>query len=346
MRRLGVSAALVVAARAASAGSAQAAHLFRRRTLLVVTAAVAAMAFAGAANAAQLIDRNASRVKLSINTKSEALLTYSKAGKVKHVLVWGAINAAPPVKGQHQAKFNVDYAGGWGKYHTTYWKGFKGSCGRYDGPPIPNLVVACKSFDGSYWAVQQWPQPLPDLGFTPWTPELRAQWMEVSHWSGDLAQLEVHMGWVYSGFQQLFGRFTYQGQPVFGFGTTNVGAPTDNFGRLIYLDTFGSVYGAGWRRENSFVPHNPTGAFCYGFYSFDPTKGGYKHPAGQTAKRGPGIGSQYRLTASGPGVTPNISVTIPSIGAYDSSKAAERQASDALLRSYGDKSCLAGLSSR
>ena len=97
MRRLGVSAALVVAARAASAGSAQAAHLSRRRTLLVVTAAVAAMAFAGAANAAQLIDRNASRVKLSINTKSEALLTYSKAGKVKHVLVWGAINAAPPV---------------------------------------------------------------------------------------------------------------------------------------------------------------------------------------------------------------------------------------------------------
>jgi len=312
----------------------------------LVAALLTALAFAGTANAAQLIDRNASHVKLSINTKSEALLTYSKAGKVKHVLVWGAINAAPPVKGQHQVAFKLDYAGGYGKYHTTYWKTFKGSCGKYDGPAIPNMVVACKAFDGSYWAVQQWPQPLPDLGYTPWTPDLRAQWMEVSHWTGDLADLEVHMGWVYSDKQQLFGRFTYQGQPVFGFGTTSVGAPTDNFGRLIYLDTFGSMYGTGWRRENSFVPHNPTGVFCYGFYKFDPTKGGYKHPPGQTAVRGPGIGTQYRLTASGPGVTPNVSVTVPSVGAFDASKTDERKAADDLLRSYGDKSCGAGLTKR
>jgi hypothetical protein len=51
------------------------------------------------------------------------------------------------------------------------------------------------------------------------------------------------------------------------------------------------VYGAGWKRENSFVPHNPTGAFCYGFYSFDPTKGGYRHPPGRTACRGPVLAS-------------------------------------------------------
>jgi hypothetical protein len=312
------------------------------RTLVV--AAATALALSGAANAAQLIDRDAHGLRLSTNTKSEALLTYAKGGKTKHVLVWGAINANPPQKGGYQAEFKVDYAGGWGKYHTTYWKTFKGTCGAYDGPALPNLVTACKAFDGSYWAVQQWAQPLPNLGFTPWTPTLRAQWMEVSHWSGDIAQLEVHMGWVYSSnFQQLFGRYTYGGNPVYGFGTTNVGAPTDNFGRLIYLDTFGSTYGAGWKRENSFVPHNPTGAFCYGFYSFDPTKGGYKHPPGQTARRGPGIGSQYRLTASGPGVTPNISVTIPSLGAYDASKAGERKAADDLLRSYGDRSCLGGL---
>jgi hypothetical protein len=307
-------------------------------------AAVAALAFtAGTANAAQLIDRNVSHLTLSTNTKSEALLTYSKGGATKHVLVWGAINAAPPVKGQHQVAFKVDYAGGYGKYHTTYWKTFKGTCGKYDGPAIPNMIAACKAFDGSYWAVQQWPQPAPDLGYTPWTPALSAQWMEVSHWSGDIAQLEVHMGWVYSDKEQLFGRFTYQGQPVFGFGTTSVGAPTDSFGRLIYLDTIGSIYGPGWRRENSFVPHNPTGAFCYGFYKFDPTKGGYQHPPGQTAVRGPGTGSQYRLTASGPGVTPNVSVVIQSLGPFDASKTAERKAAADLLRSYGDKSCLAGL---
>jgi len=315
-----------------------------RRSLLLVVVLV--LALPGVASAAQLIDRNASNVHIATNAKGEALLTYTKGGAAKRILIWGAINALPPSAGGHQAKFSLDYAGGWGKYHTQYWKVFKGGCGKYDGPAIPNMVAACKASDGSYWAAQEWPQPLPDLGFAPWTPELRAQWLEVSHWSGELPTLEVHMGWVYQGFQQIFGRYTYKGQPVFGFGTTSVGAPTDNFGRLIYLDTHNSVYGSGWRRENSFVPHNPTGAFCYGFYSFDPTKGGYKHPAGVTEKRGPGIGDMYRLTASGTGVTPNIAVTFPAIGAYDSSRAVDRLASDQLLRSYGDKSCLAGLSSR
>ena len=87
------------------------------------------------------------------------------------------------------------------------------------------------------------------------------------------------MDWVYNGrFQDLFGRYTYRGTPVYGYGTTRYGAPTDGFGALIYLDTYDSVYGPGWQRENSFVSHNPTGAFCYGFYPFDPTKGGYAHP--------------------------------------------------------------------
>jgi hypothetical protein len=87
---------------------------------------------------------------------------------------------------------------------------------------------------------------------------------------------------------------------VFGFGTTRHGVPTDGFGRLIYVDTCNSAYGPGWKRENSFVPHNPTGAFWYGFFTFDPTKGGYRHPPAWTARRGPGTGEQYRITAGGP----------------------------------------------
>jgi hypothetical protein len=35
--------------------------------------------------------------------------------------------------------------------------------------------------------------------------------------------------------------------------------------------------------------------------------GGYQHPPGYAgAKRGPGTGSHYRITAQGPGVTPDI----------------------------------------
>ena len=208
-------------------------------------------------------------------------------------------------------------------------------------------MAACKAADGTYWAAQSWPEPLPDLGYTPWTPELRAQWLEVSHWSGPLATFETGTTWVYSGrFQLVFGRVTYDGGPVYGFGTTRVGAPTDAFGRLVFLDTHDSVYGSGWRRENSFVPHNPTGVFCYGFFTFDPTKGGYRHPPGETASRGPGTGDDYRLTMPGPGVTPNVSTTVPGLHPYDKLNLDDlsyAKAESDKLRSWGDKSCLAGL---
>jgi hypothetical protein len=316
--------------------------------LVPVAAALAAAALAGSASAAQLVDRNAVGVKIAANSKGEALLTYTAGGKAKHVLAWGAVGAKVPAAGGKQVKFRLDYAGGYGKYRTTYWKTFANSCGEYDGPELPNLVAACRAADGTYWAAQSWPQPLPNLGYAPWTPALRANWLEVSHWSGDLAQVETGTSWVYSGrFQNLFGRVTYGGKPVYGFGTTRYGAPTDGFGILIYLDTLNSAYGSGWRRENSFVSHNPTGVFCYGFYTFDPTKGGYQHPPGQTAQRGPGTGEKYRLTVSGPGVTPNVAVVVDALHPFDKNNPADvdyQRQQAAVLSSWGDKQCRAGLS--
>ena len=318
----------------------------RRYALSCLLVALAALAAAGGASAAQLIDRNATGVTIAVDAKGEALLTYHKDGAVKHVLVWGAVNALAPSPDARQVRFSVDYSGGWGKYHTVYWKAFRGSCGRYDGPALPDVVAACKAPDGSYWAAQSWPQPLPDLGFTPWTPTLRAQWLEVSHWTGPVAKLETGMDWVYNGrFQDLFGRYTYLGKPVYGFGTTRHGAPTDGFGRLVYLDTYNSVYGPGWRRENSFVSHNPTGAFCYGFYPFDPTRGGYQYPPGQTARRGPGTGEKYRLFAEGPGVTPDVAKIVPGLHPFNPRNAQDlalQAEESSVLRSYEDKSCRAG----
>jgi hypothetical protein len=320
----------------------------RLRLVISLAVCAAALVAAGAAPAAQLIDRNAGGVHLMANGKGEAMLTYRAGGVLKHVLVWGAENARTPNKGVKQFSFHKDYAGGWGKYHTQYWKSFDNQCRPYDGPALPYVVAACKGPDGSYWAAQSWPQPLPDLGYTPWTPALRANWLEVSHWSGEVAKLETGTDWVYGGrFQQVFGRYTYKGVPVYGFGTTRYGAPTDGFGSLIYLDTYNSVYGQGWRRENSFVSHNPTGVFCYGFYTFDPTKGGYQHPPGQTALRGPGVGDKYRLTASGPGVTPNVATIVPGLHPFDKANpqdVAWQQQETAQLLSWNDNACRAGLS--
>ena len=247
------------------------------------------------------------------------MLTYRAHGRLKHVLAWGAVNARQPQQGTRQVKFVVDYAGGWGVYRRTVWKTFRNSCRKYDGPPVAWLLTACKARDGSYWAVQRFQQPLPDLGLTPWNAARRAWWIELSHWTGPQAVLDVHSDWIYSGrFHDLFGSYTYLGQPVYGFGTTQLGAPTDNYGRLIYLDTLNAPkYGPGWRRENSFVPHNPTGVWCYGFYKFDPLKG-YAHPPGYDGGlRGPGNGEEYRLTAQGPGVTPDVMVEIPGLHDFD-----------------------------
>src|SRR5262249_17027245 len=156
-------------------------------------AAALAVALAPVAGASQLIDRNASDVRLLVNAKGEALISYRSHGREKHVLAWGALNAVASAPGAKQVAFKLDYAGGWGKYFLpgrdvralqsrfqqirftkgylvsptvkqlsaksafakNYWKqSFHGSCRKYDGPPLAWLVTACNAPDGSYWALQ------------------------------------------------------------------------------------------------------------------------------------------------------------------------------------------------
>jgi hypothetical protein len=313
----------------------------------VFAVVTSALVLPAAASASQLIARNASQLRLEVNRKGEALLSYRSGDRPRRVLAWGAVNALSPRPGARQVRFHVDYSGGWGKYGRGYWKSFRDGCRPYDGPALPWLAAACKAPDGSYWAVQRFPQALPNLGFAPWLPEQRAVWLELSHWRGPLPRLEVWQTWVYSGrYNQIFGRFSYDGEPVYGFATTHAGAPTDGFGRLVYLDTFDApAYGPGWRRENSFVSHSPSGVFCYGFYAYDPVSGGYRHPPGQQARRGPGLGSRLRLTAQGPGVTPDVSWLGPALPRFDRASSADRALEaqmTALLRELGDRRCLAG----
>src|SRR2546423_13647159 len=94
-----------------------------RTRLLVVAATIVAAALPSAATGSQLIDRNASGVQLAVNRKGEAMITYRAAGKLRRVLVWGAINARFPSANTHQVRLKKDYAGGWGKYRRPYWRG-------------------------------------------------------------------------------------------------------------------------------------------------------------------------------------------------------------------------------
>jgi hypothetical protein len=290
----------------------------------VIAATLAALALAATAGASQLITRNAVHPRLAVNAHGEALVTYSRYGATQRVLAWGAINAHKPTAGLRQERFHLDYSGGWHTHHTIYWRTFRNACRPYTGPPLAFFVAGCDAPDGSYWALQSWQMMLPDLGFKPWTSLQRSWDLHLAHWTGPLAQLSVYTDWIYGGrFHDLFGKYMYAGTPVYGFGTTHFGAPTDGYGRLVYLDTYNSRYGPGWRRENSFVSHNPTGMWCYGFYPFHVKD--YPHPRGLTgdATRGPGNGAQYRLSASGPGVTPDVSVVVPGLHDYNPSNPAD-----------------------
>jgi hypothetical protein len=293
-----------------------------RHALLALTLVIAA-SFASTASASQLIDRNAQGVKLDVNAKGEALLTYTAGGKLKHVLAWGAVNAIAPTRSRPQVALSLDYSGGYGKYKEDYWKTFKDTCGAYDGPALAWKLMACKASDGSYWALQKWQRMLPNYGLA--ASPAQAVWeLRLSHWTGELPVLTIDTDWAWHQWDHLFGTYSYNNNPVFGFRSTPAGVPLDTFGRNIYVDTFDSSYGKGWKRENSFLAHTNTGAFCY---SFNPHG---SHPSGK--------GTQYRATVQGPGVTPDVMWQGDSPGTYDKALDLEK---NSLISQLGDRQCKA-----
>ncbi len=269
------------------------------RAAFALAAVVAIFAVApSVASASQLIARNTSTERLAVSADGRALLTYHGQGRLQRVLAWGARNARQPTQVVEQTAFRVDYSGGWSTFGRPVWKGFRNACGRYRGPALPFLVTACTARDGSHWAIQRWRRNQANFGLPPWKAGHGAWELRLSHWRGPVAKLEVWLDWSYSGrWHHLFGRLTYRGLPVHGFATTPSGVPLDRYGRVLYLDTFDSAYGPGWRRENGFVARRPDGTFCYGFVP---------HTSHVGERRPAGNGVRYRLGVSGPGVTPDV----------------------------------------
>jgi hypothetical protein len=241
-----------------------------------------------------------------------ALVTYNAKGAMRHVLVWGAINARTPDSGKPQVRFQHDYSGGLQSQHRAAWVSFVDECRPYTGPALAYFVAGCTARDGSYWAIQRWQRNLPHRGWQPWTAEQSAWELHVSHWAGPLAQVELYADWAFNGDAHgIFGRLTYGGAPVHGFHTTASGAPTDTYGRCLY--THDSKYGPGWNRETSIVFRKTTGAFCYSFWPTHDASlpGGPARPAGN--------GDRYRISVVGPGVTPDVVAETVDPGAWDPS---------------------------
>jgi hypothetical protein len=292
-----------------------------RRSLVFIAVVLAAAVVPATASASELIDRNAQNVRLAVNAQGQALLTYRARGRTWRVLAWGAINAIAPTTARPQVKLRLDYSGGWGTYRREVWRNFTNTCTAYDGPPLKWLVTACKAADGSYWAVQSWQRMLPNYGLRP-TARQSVWELRLAHWTGELPVLDVRLNWAYRRYHHMYGRFTYLGRPVHGFRSTRWGNPLDTFGRNLYVDTYNSAYGRGWKRENSFLMHRGSGTFCYGFF-----------PHG---RRPSGRGTHYRATIIGPGVTPDIYWESAAPGAYD--RALDLVANDE-IRALGSSLC-------
>ncbi len=126
----------------------------------------------------------------------------------------------------------------------------------------------------------------------------------------DAALLQAYPRWskFYSGtrarsatnhFPLLFGSLTFAGKGVYGPGN-RYGSPTNEFGRNVYIDTFDSDYGDGWRRVMGVLTQPTNGTFCYEFSK----KGGSRGKTGVSTK------NTYRMTVIGPSLTPVLSQII------------------------------------
>ena len=278
--------------------------------LLVLAAAL--LAAPATAAASQMIDRNAKYPSISVMVRRDgtqvAMVQYYKHRYWHHVLVWGAVNAKPPdpLHPKSQVKFHVDYSGGYGSFGTGYWKKVKRRdvCRRYTGPALSWKVAACTMPNGSHWALQAWQRSLPNMGVKPSTKLRRAWELHVSHWTTRLPVLWLKWGWANAAgsvhYDHLYGKFTYLGNPIYGFSATSTGAPLDSFGRNIYVDTkdrtwHGYAQSGSWYRFNSFLSHRTRGDFCASVYH---QLFGVTQPIGNA--------TAYRATAMGPGVTPIV----------------------------------------
>jgi hypothetical protein len=311
----------------------------RLSSALLAAAALAAgpLAVAAPAHASeQLGDLDVSFLSLKVDRQGEALVTYrTPGGVVRHVYVWGAVNAGPPDPAKAQVHFRYDYSGGTKKDGRQTWRTFRDACRPYDGPELVWLVAACKAPDGSYWGLQRWQRLLPMRGVAPFRPGQSAYELHVSHWSGPLPVLQVSPNWTYDGrWQGLFGRLSYEGRPVFGFRTPS-SSRRDPYARFFYVDTFNSVFGTGWRHDAGKVAHSRNGAFCYSFVPQFTPPGYPTH-----VLRPPGNGDRHRVTVMGPGVTPVIQWEGAALGRYDPQQDAVFNALFDRLVGAGDRVCV------
>jgi hypothetical protein len=307
-----------------------------RRVPVALAFVALVLSFPALAGASELIARDVDDVGLRVNRAGDALVTFTKKnGKRIRVIASGAVDAVHPNAKGRQVRFVLDYSGGWKTRGKAAWKRFVDRCRSYDGPDLPWLVAACKAPDGSYWVLQRWQRTLPFHGRAP-SNRFHHTWeLRLSHFTGELARLEVWHDWMHTPrFHELFGRLTYRGVPVHGFPKKRFPKADQSFARRVYADTFNSGYGSGWWRADVLRTHHPTGTFCVLLAKNLTDRWGTNRAWGE----------RYRIVVVGPGVTPDIVWEGPALPAFDPANpalVAHERSMEKVRRSLGspDRRC-------
>ena len=229
----------------------------------------ASLAAAPGSDASTLVDRGASAVSLKANGRGVALITYRRSGATRRVLAWGAISMG-------RLAHRLDYSGQ--RKGVGNWRSFRTTCGPYTGPALPYATAACtlpgsartgRCSSGRASSRTSAARPAPwSCGSRTGRARSRTSRSTPTGPSTTTPAGRHH--------HHLFGRYTYQGRPIFGKRSTPSGAPLDGLGRNIYVESLDSDMGAGWRRVNGFLARSPRGQFCF---EFAPRPGTRRTPA-------------------------------------------------------------------
>ena len=274
------------------------------RILLGLVAFAVLASPAPAVASEHLGDRDVSFLSLKVNARGEALVSYRRAdGQRRDVLIWGAVNAHSPDADRPQVSFRYDYSGGWKSHGTAeYARSFKDTCravrrsGRSSSASPrarrpTGRTGRCRAGGGSHRCAVS-PRSAPST-----TPSSS---MSRTGRARSRCSRFRRTGPTAGRCRGCSAALTYQGEAVYGFRTPSA-TRSDPYARFVYIDTFNSVYGPGWKRDTGIVTHRGNGAFCYSFVAQAPPPG---YPSREP--RGPGNGERHRVTVMGPGVTPVV----------------------------------------
>jgi hypothetical protein len=195
-----------------------------RRTLLLTLGILISVALPSAAEGSIKIAGNAKNPVLRVNAKGFATVTYTVRGR----------RTSAVVTPRGRVLYGRRAGGGDVSLPSV-------------GVALPMLVTLRVSPTGRFFALQSWRRlkrgPV-ELRFSRWfgPPTLLTLGAVCCKWRSEIVR----------------GHASFHGRPIFGYGSTPSGNPTDKYGRNVYLDTYRR---GAWRRMMGILARRPTGFF-------------------------------------------------------------------------------------